>query len=156
MTNSNPNDFIVCMYGYIRRAQYGEWRNTLYRQRKSLYKRTYTQAHRGKWLSHCPECKQRMTKKIYQPHTYTIDHIIPLWVCREYNMPQLEFDLRNFRVLCSTCNTFRGHKEFKWEDLKLSEELKASILRQSAAWERTRAELSTDHSADVSKLVLQT
>lgn len=38
----------------------------------------------------------------------TIDHIIPISICMELEMPGLIFDTRNFQLLCNGCNVHKG------------------------------------------------
>ncbi len=96
MNDSRQDDFVFFMYGRIRKAQFGLWRNLTYRQAKYDYKT-------ANFTRRCALCGQTMKRK-----DVTLDHIIPLNICREYNLPQLEFDARNFRLTHQYCNMQRG------------------------------------------------
>ncbi|WP_418888830.1 HNH endonuclease signature motif containing protein [Paeniglutamicibacter quisquiliarum] len=105
-------DRITVLYCRIRRQQWGQFRNVRYRRAKSDYKRAH-------YTNRCAICHQKMKR-----NEVTIDHIIPLNICNAYNLPQLEFDHRNFRLVHSRCNLARG--EMKLADLP--EKLQAKIL----------------------------
>ena len=114
------DSFLYFMYGRIRRAQYGEWRNLTYRKARAEYRRRLGY---NKQSRTCTMCKRVINNK----RMITIDHIIPLWVCREYDMPNLEFDLRNFRMACKECNGTRG-KLMTIESLDLPDKVKKRLI----------------------------
>lgn len=116
------NAFIIVMYCRIRKTQYGKWRNKKYREVKSTYLRGL--AYQRKWVHKCPDCGARLNYR-----NRTIDHIIPLWVCRDYRMPNLEFDVRNFRIMCQACNTKRSHVELTIETLQLPAKVKERLMK---------------------------
>lgn len=96
MRSSPDFTFVLVMYAKIRRAQYGEWRNTTYRRAKHEFKRQH-------FTNICGICHKRMKK-----YEMNLDHIIPLTICYQYDLPQLEFDHRNFRWTHRQCNLERG------------------------------------------------
>lgn len=80
------------------RVHLGEWR---YRAKQAA-KMRWMRRHR--WPDVCENCKRRVPWK-----ERTIDHIIPQSVCFELDLPGLLFDDRNFQMLCSSCNSEKGH-----------------------------------------------
>lgn len=127
------------MYCKLRRKQFGEFRNKMYRRKKFEY---LDNKRMQGWNPKCTECGIQMNKRYNSSRRQTIDHVIPLWVCREYSMPELEFNSRNFRIICSKCNQVRGYRETSWDDLDLSPEVKEKILNNHQKWLETRLQIS--------------
>lgn len=78
----------------------------------SLYyqkvKREVRKNHYGKL---CPECGVKMSSpKDNNSRSLTIDHIIPVWVCKAVDYWHGIVDPKNMRVMCATCNSKRGDK----------------------------------------------
>lgn len=82
------------------RLHLGEWKHwTLFYERKRWYSE-------NKYPVHCTACGHYIPNK----KDRTIDHIIPVKVCMELELPLLIFDRRNFQMLCKTCNTKKADK----------------------------------------------
>lgn len=96
MYDSNDN-FVIFMYCRIRRVQWALLRQKTY---KSI-RREYIRKH--KHPKHRRICK--ICNKVIETYNeISIDHITPLSICIQYDMPMLEFDVRNFRLAHLTCN----------------------------------------------------
>lgn len=117
------DSFIYFEYGLITYQQWGIWRWNRYREAKSHFIRE------TKFVSRCPLCKSPI-KTRGPKKNYTIDHIIPIWVIHEYGLFQLEFDHRNWRVICETCNGKRGREETTFDSLTLNKEVKDRLIKR--------------------------
>ena len=115
------DDFVLYMYGRVRKAQFGEWRNLKYREKKGEYRKQNDVPKR------CEDCNDRLYYYGIR-RNWSVDHIIPLWVCRDYGLPELEFDFRNWRIICMTCNYRRGLKEITLESLSLPAPVMQKLL----------------------------
>ncbi|MFJ6416504.1 HNH endonuclease [Paeniglutamicibacter sp. NPDC091659] len=107
ISRKTDSDRITVLYCRIRRQQWGQFRNVRYRRAKADYKRAH-------YTNRCAICHRKMKR-----NEVTIDHIIPLNICNAYNLPQLEFDHRNFRLVHSICNLQRGNMSLADLPIKL-------------------------------------
>lgn len=76
----------------------------LWKKRTLRYQFTLWQM-QNHWPKMCGGCGIRTEKK-----DRTLDHIIPIEMCVELEMPAMIFDPRNFQMLCLKCNQKKGNK----------------------------------------------
>lgn len=75
------------------------------------------------WPKYCELCGGKVTHK-----QRSVDHIIPVSVCLELEMPMLLFDSRNFRFAHRTCNSKRANRT---NDLPLTIQSKLDEIRKT-------------------------
>lgn len=69
--------------------------------------------------SNCPECGVKMTEPSrHAPTMITVDHIIPVWVCKAVEYYHGIVDPKNMRVMCYNCNALRGGRISTIADLR--------------------------------------
>lgn len=96
----NDDTMLRCLLWLGYRHYIGMWKyKTLQAARMSYLKSIG-------WRGLCSICGEAVNQN---KNRRSVDHIVPVSICLELNMPGLIFDIRNFRLAHQKCNQRRGN-----------------------------------------------